>query len=105
MADLLREQSSLSNGLSNISDEVSIRTKASRRARVFFNIERAKRELKEERERCLREFREEVRIYFFRVYFIHEILHQKHCGDPVLKRPQKSFNTVKGGKCEGKWCG
>lgn len=61
MADLLREQSSLSNGLSNISDEVSIRTKASRRARVFFNIERAKRELKEERERCLREFREEIK--------------------------------------------
>ncbi|KAK2554213.1 hypothetical protein P5673_024210 [Acropora cervicornis] len=61
MADLLREQSSLSNGLSNISDEVSIRTKASRRERVFFNIERAKRELKEERERCLREFREEIK--------------------------------------------
>lgn len=87
MADLLREQSSLSNGLSNISDELSIRAKASRRARVFFNIERAKRELKEERERCLREFREEVRIYFFVVCFIHEILHQKHCGDPGLKSP------------------
>lgn len=72
MADLLREQSSLSIGLSNISDELSIRTKASRRARIYFNIERAKRELKEERERCIREFREEVRICFF-----HSVLHSR----------------------------
>ena len=63
MADLLREQSSLNIGLSNISDELSIRKKASRRARIYSHIESAKRELKEEREKCMREFREEVRFY------------------------------------------
>ena len=65
MADLLREQSSLNIGLSNISDELSIRKKASRRARIYTHIESAKRELKEEREKCMREFREEVRFYSF----------------------------------------
>ena len=61
MADLLIEQSSLNTGLSKIGDELSIRRKASRRARIHFHIENAKKELKEERERCLQEFREEVR--------------------------------------------
>ena len=63
MADLLREQSSLNIGLSNIGDELSIRKKASRRARIYSHIESAKKELKEEREKCVREFREEVRFY------------------------------------------
>lgn len=61
MADLLREQSSLNIGLSNISDELSIRRKASGRARIYAHIESAKRELKEEREKCIREFREEIK--------------------------------------------
>ena len=61
MADLLIEQSSLNTGLSKIGDELSIRRKASRRARIHFHIENAKKELKDERERCLQEFREEVR--------------------------------------------
>lgn len=61
MADLLREQSSLSIGLSNISDELAIRKKASRRARIYAHIESAKKELKDERGKCMREFREEVR--------------------------------------------
>lgn len=68
MADLLREQSSLSIGLSNISDELAIRKKASRRARIYAHIESAKKELKEERGKCMREFREEVR--FTRVLLI-----------------------------------
>ena len=63
MADLLREQSALNMGLSKISDELSIGKKASRRARIFFHIENAKKELKDEREKCVREFREEVRFY------------------------------------------
>ena len=62
MADLLREQSSLNTGLSNISDELAIRKKASHRARIYAHIDSAKKELKEEREKCMREFREEVRI-------------------------------------------
>ena len=61
MADLLREQSSLNIGLSDISDELAIRKKASRRARIYAHIDGAKKELKEEREKCMREFREEVR--------------------------------------------
>lgn len=61
MADLLREQSSLNMGLSKISDELSIGKKASRRARIFFHIENAKKELKDEREKCVREFREEIK--------------------------------------------
>ena len=68
MADLLREQSSLNIGLSNISDELTIRKKASRRARIYAHIESAKKELKEERGKCMREFREEVR--FTRVLLI-----------------------------------
>ena len=64
MADLLIEQSSLNTGLSKIGDELSIRRKASRRARIHFHIENAKKELKEERERCLQEFREEVRFLY-----------------------------------------
>ena len=68
MADLLREQSSLNIGLSNISDELAIRKKASRRARIYAHIDNAKKELKEEREKCIREFREEVR--FTHVVFI-----------------------------------
>lgn len=60
MADLLREQSSLNIGLSNISDELSIRKKASRRARIYAQIDNAKKELKEEREKCIKDFREEV---------------------------------------------
>ena len=68
MADLLREQSSLNIGLSNISDELAIRKKASRRARIYAHIDSAKKELKEEREKCIREFREEVR--FTHVVFI-----------------------------------
>lgn len=64
MADLLREQSSLSTGLSKIGDELSIRRKASRRAKIHFHIENAKKELKEERERCLQEFREEVKFLY-----------------------------------------
>lgn len=65
MADLLIEQSSLNTGLSKIGDELSIRRKASRRARIHFHIENAKKELKEERERCLQDFREEVRFLYF----------------------------------------
>lgn len=61
MADLLREQSSLNIGLSNISDELAIRKKASRRARIYAHIENAKKELKEERGKCMREFREEIK--------------------------------------------
>jgi len=68
MADLLREQSSLNIGLSNISDELAIRKKASCRARIYAHIDSAKKELKEEREKCMREFREEVR--FTHVVFI-----------------------------------
>ena len=64
MADLLREQSSLNIGLSNISDELAIRKKASRRARIYAHIDSAKKELKEEREKCIREFREEVRFTY-----------------------------------------
>lgn len=60
MADLLREQSSLNSGLSNINDELSIREKASRRARIYTQIESIKKELKEDREKCMKEFREEV---------------------------------------------
>lgn len=60
MADLLREQSSLNIGLSNINDELSIREKASRRARIYAQIESIKKELKEDREKCMKEFREEV---------------------------------------------
>ncbi len=60
MADLLREQSSLNVGLSNISDELSIRKKASRRARIYAQIDSAKKELKEEREKCMKDFLEEV---------------------------------------------
>lgn len=74
MADLLREQSSLNIGLSNISDEIAIRKKASRRARIYAHIDSAKKELKEEREKCIREFREEVR--FIRVVFF-PLLFQK----------------------------
>ncbi|KAL9957681.1 hypothetical protein ACROYT_G034605 [Oculina patagonica] len=61
MADLLREQSSLNIGLSNISDELSIRKKASRRARIYAQIDSAKKELKEEREKCIKDFREEMK--------------------------------------------
>ncbi|KAJ7340111.1 hypothetical protein OS493_002837 [Desmophyllum pertusum] len=61
MADLLREQSSLTIGLSDISDELSIRKKASRRARICAHIDSVKKELKEEREKCVREFREEIK--------------------------------------------
>ncbi|XP_020632299.1 uncharacterized protein LOC110069165 isoform X2 [Orbicella faveolata] len=61
MADLLREQSSLNIGLSNISDELAIRKKASCRARIYAHIDSAKKELKEEREKCMREFREEAK--------------------------------------------
>jgi len=68
MADLLREQSSLNIGLSNISDELTLRKKASRRARIYAHIDSAKKELKEEREKCMREFREEVR--FMHAVFI-----------------------------------
>ena len=67
MADLLREQSSLNTGLSNINDELSIREKASRRARIYAQIESTKKELKEDREKCMKEFREEVGalVFFF----------------------------------------
>lgn len=65
MADLLREQSSLNIGLSNINDELSIREKASRRARIYAQIESIKKELKEDREKCMKEFREEVSALVF----------------------------------------
>lgn len=65
MADLLREQSSLNIGLSNINDELSIREKASRRARIYTQIESIKKELKEDREKCMKEFREEVSALVF----------------------------------------
>ena len=67
MADLLREQSSLNIGLSNISDELSIRKKASRRARIYAQIDSVKKELKEEREKCITEFRKEVSLIHWRV--------------------------------------
>ena len=71
MADLLREQSSLSIGLSNISDEIAIHRKASRRARIYAHIDSAKKELKEEREKCIREFRKEVsKIHTRRIYSV-----------------------------------
>lgn len=65
MADLLREQSSLNIGLSNINDELSIQEKASRRARIYVQIESIKKELKEDREKCMKEFREEVSALVF----------------------------------------
>ena len=80
MADLLREQSSLNVGLSNIRDELSIRKKASRRARIYSHIESAKKELKDEREQCMREFREEVRFYSCLCKSFLEITRVKHAG-------------------------
>ena len=70
MADLLREQSSLNIGLSNISDELSIRKKASRRARIYAQIDTAKKELKEEREKCIQDFREEVSFLYVALFSI-----------------------------------
>ena len=91
MADLLREQSSLNIGLSNISDELAIRKKASRRARIYAHIDSAKKELKEEREKCIREFREEVS--FAHVVFI---LLLGSLSKPRRRRRQRERRQTKG---------
>ena len=100
MGDLLREQSSLNIGLSNISEELSIRRKASRRARICAHIEEAKKELKEDREKCMKEFREEVRIFeffcmtrAFHINSLRSVIIQlgRYC-NPLLSFPSPGFH-------------